>query len=52
MLDVADAYAGGRFISVLEGGYDPQILGDCIEVHLTEMLKRRRKAVPLARGSA
>ena len=42
VLDVADAYAGGRFVSVLEGGYDPQILADCVELHLAEMLKRSR----------
>lgn len=40
VLDVADQYAGGRFVSVLEGGYDPTILADCVEVHLAEMLKR------------
>ena len=42
VLDVADAYAGGRLVSVLEGGYDPEILADCVEVHLAEMLKRGR----------
>jgi acetoin utilization deacetylase AcuC-like enzyme len=40
VLDVADAYAGGRFVSVLEGGYDPKILADCVEVHLAEMVER------------
>ena len=40
VLDVADAFAGGRVISVLEGGYDPPILAECVEVHLREMLKR------------
>ena len=39
VLDVADAYAGGRVVSVLEGGYDPKTLGDCVTVHLAEMLK-------------
>ncbi len=39
-LDVADAYAGGRLVSVLEGGYDPTLLADCVELHLAEMLKR------------
>ena len=43
VLDVADTYAGGKFISVLEGGYDPKILADCVEVHLAEMLKRGRE---------
>ena len=41
VLDVADAYAGGKMVSVLEGGYDPAILADCVELHLAEMLKRR-----------
>jgi acetoin utilization deacetylase AcuC-like enzyme len=40
VLDVADTYAGGRIVSVLEGGYDPRILADCVAVHLAEMLKR------------
>jgi acetoin utilization deacetylase AcuC-like enzyme len=40
VLDVADTYANGRIISVLEGGYNPDALSDCITVHLTEMLKR------------
>jgi acetoin utilization deacetylase AcuC-like enzyme len=40
VLDIADAHAGGRVVSVLEGGYHPQVLADCIEVHLAEMLKR------------
>ena len=43
VLDVADAYAGGKLVSVLEGGYDPEILADCVEVHLAEMLKRAKK---------
>ena len=40
VLDVADAYAGGQLVSVLEGGYDPTLLADCVELHLAEMLKR------------
>jgi acetoin utilization deacetylase AcuC-like enzyme len=43
VLDVADVYAGGRVVSVLEGGYDPEILADCVAVHLAEMLKRSRE---------
>jgi acetoin utilization deacetylase AcuC-like enzyme len=44
VMDVAAAHAGGRVISVLEGGYDPEILADCIEVHLGEMVKRATEA--------
>jgi acetoin utilization deacetylase AcuC-like enzyme len=39
VLDVAATYANGRVISVLEGGYNPDALADCITVHLGEMLK-------------
>ena len=39
VLDVANTYAGGKLVSVLEGGYNPEILADCVEVHLAEMLK-------------
>jgi acetoin utilization deacetylase AcuC-like enzyme len=42
VLDVAAAHAGGRMISVLEGGYDPEVLADCVELHLDEMLKHGR----------
>jgi len=31
VLDAADAHAGGRVVSVLEGGYAPDILADCVE---------------------
>ncbi len=40
VLDVAKTHAGGRFVSVLEGGYHPEVMADCLEVHLTEILKR------------
>jgi acetoin utilization deacetylase AcuC-like enzyme len=39
VLDVADTYAEGRCVSLLEGGYDPELLADCVEVHLAEMMK-------------
>lgn len=41
VLDVADTYASGRLVSVLEGGYHPDALADCVKVHLAEMLARR-----------
>jgi acetoin utilization deacetylase AcuC-like enzyme len=40
VLDAAQAHAGGRVISVLEGGYHPEALADSVEVHLAEMLRR------------
>ena len=42
VLDVADTYAKGRVVSVLEGGYNPDALADCVAVHLAEMLKRAK----------
>jgi acetoin utilization deacetylase AcuC-like enzyme len=45
VLDVADAYADGKMVSVLEGGYDPVLLADGVAVHLAEMLKRHAPQV-------
>lgn len=39
VIDAAETYAGGKMISVLEGGYNPEVMADCVEVHLAEMLK-------------
>jgi acetoin utilization deacetylase AcuC-like enzyme len=40
-LNVAHEYARGRTVSLLEGGYNPQRLAECVEVHLTELLTDR-----------
>jgi acetoin utilization deacetylase AcuC-like enzyme len=42
VLDVAAAHAGGKVVSVLEGGYNPQILAHCVELHLRQMLAREK----------
>lgn len=39
VMEVADAHADGKMVSVLEGGYNPWAMADCVEVHLSEMLK-------------
>ena len=44
VLDIAQVHAQGRVISVLEGGYDPEILTDCIELHLRTLLDRNPTA--------
>jgi acetoin utilization deacetylase AcuC-like enzyme len=31
MREIADGYTGGRAVFVLEGGYDPHVLGRCVE---------------------
>jgi acetoin utilization deacetylase AcuC-like enzyme len=36
--DVAAAHAGGRIISMLEGGYNPPVLAECVESHLRGLL--------------
>jgi acetoin utilization deacetylase AcuC-like enzyme len=38
VLDVARAHAGGRVVSLLEGGYNPGILAGCVETHVQELL--------------
>jgi acetoin utilization deacetylase AcuC-like enzyme len=38
VLDVADAYAGGRVISALEGGYNPNLLADSVATHLRVLM--------------
>ena len=35
---VADDYAEGRIVSVLEGGYNPPVLAECVEVHLAHLV--------------
>ena len=38
VLDLAASCCGGRVLSILEGGYDPQVLSDCVSAHLTGLL--------------
>ncbi|WP_068140044.1 histone deacetylase family protein [Roseimaritima ulvae] len=38
LLDVAAEHAEGKLVSVLEGGYNPTVLSDCIAIHLEELL--------------
>ena len=37
MMAIADQYAGGRIISMLEGGYDLGALADCIDAHIATL---------------
>jgi acetoin utilization deacetylase AcuC-like enzyme len=41
VLDAAAAHCNGRVISVLEGGYHLEMLAECVELHLREMLDRQ-----------
>ena len=38
VLDVANVHAAGRVVSVLEGGYNPPVLADCVAAHLEGLL--------------
>lgn len=40
VLDVAATYAGGKIVSVLEGGYNTSRLAGCVELHLERLLER------------
>jgi len=40
VLDVAEAHAAGRLVSVLEGGYHLEATAQSVEAHLAELLKR------------
>lgn len=39
VLEIADAYAEGRVISMLEGGYNPTLLAECVETHLRTLMR-------------
>jgi acetoin utilization deacetylase AcuC-like enzyme len=36
--EVANTHAGGRIVSVLEGGYNPPVLAECVEAVLRELM--------------
>jgi acetoin utilization deacetylase AcuC-like enzyme len=37
--ELAAAYAAGRVVSVLEGGYNPPALADCVALHLRALMR-------------
>lgn len=39
-IDIAAAHSEGRVVSVLEGGYNPSVLAECVAAHLDEFLDR------------
>jgi acetoin utilization deacetylase AcuC-like enzyme len=44
LVEVADRWAGGRIVSVLEGGYDPAALGASAVTHFRELSRRAAEA--------
>jgi acetoin utilization deacetylase AcuC-like enzyme len=39
IMDIADRHAGGRIVSLLEGGYDLQALGNSVAAHVTALMQ-------------
>jgi acetoin utilization deacetylase AcuC-like enzyme len=39
LMDIADGCAGGRIVSVLEGGYDLRALGNSVAAHVTALMQ-------------
>ena len=39
LMDVADRFCGGRVVSMLEGGYDLQALGNSAAAHVTALMR-------------
>lgn len=39
-MDIAAVHSEGRLVSVLEGGYNPPVLAECVAAHLDEFLER------------
>jgi acetoin utilization deacetylase AcuC-like enzyme len=39
IMDIADRHAGGRVVSLLEGGYDLQALGNSVAAHVTALMR-------------
>ncbi len=44
LLEVAETYCGGRLVSVLEGGYNPEALAHSVGAHLQVLLSARGAA--------
>lgn len=38
VLEIAKVHAAGRIVSVLEGGYHPHALAECVETHVHELM--------------
>jgi acetoin utilization deacetylase AcuC-like enzyme len=41
---IADDHAAGRIVSVLEGGYNPPVLAECVAVHLEGLCSQGAKS--------
>lgn len=43
--DVAAVHAGGRVISLLEGGYNPPVLAECVETHVRGLMQCNERPI-------
>ena len=50
VVEVADTHAGGRVVSLLEGGYNPGILAGCVEVHLRTAGRNNRHGLAILKS--
>jgi acetoin utilization deacetylase AcuC-like enzyme len=39
VVDIAQQYAGGRVVSMLEGGYNAEAVAECVDFHLHELMR-------------
>lgn len=46
VLDAATAYTGGKLVSLLEGGYNPDKLAESVEIHLRKLLSHDKTSGP------
>jgi acetoin utilization deacetylase AcuC-like enzyme len=37
--EIAAVHSGGRIVSILEGGYNPPVLAECVETHLRRLIE-------------
>lgn len=44
VIEIAKACCQGRLVSVLEGGYNVDVLPDCVGVHLTKLMEHSQQA--------
>lgn len=43
VLDIGDEYAGGKVVSMLEGGYNVGVLADCVAQHVQGLVQRSQE---------
>ena len=39
--DLADALCGGRYVTILEGGYEPEAVAECTQAHVQALAASR-----------